>query len=484
MSSDFVADHPESDEDPLQPQHEKLVAVRVRFTPDSSPDPVKALPVSPASARKKGKAKRRKNRPNQGDTFLLTYLAPNHPDIAKAAATTPIHGESGSEGESGDSDASMEDIDTQVAKQMERDEREAKVRLEQLERESRFKEEQEKKAREENEKKLVEEKVQEKHGEEEEGSKAAAEQEKQCPVIDVNKNTVRIATAALEMSPAPPKSQSSASTSPEEPSGLSPANEKPNLPPINSINGLGVKIPAYDRSARNHVNADVMQSPLEVRKLSISNGHQEESLVTSPLGVHLKQPDSIGQRLPALQSPGSPDAPTSPQNQKLPGFQQINEIATKANENISRRYSLSAPSPMAYPGGPVRSPHPFNHTSPSLYTDTSPRPALSPPSGTSGSFMFSRRPSQASDYPAPLASASTTDSSYASASTDGYSPSTQPTPQSETHRMSMDGTGLAILPPPVPSMLIHTIPAHGSGGFKCDYSGCTAAPFQTQYLLK
>jgi hypothetical protein len=482
MSSDLVADHLESDEDPLQPQHEKLVAVRVRFTPESSPDPVKAQPVSPASARKRGKAKRRKNQPSQGDTFLLTYLAPNHPDIAKAAATTTIYGESGSEGESGDSDASMDDIDTQVAKKMEMHERET-VRLEQLEREKMFREEQEKKAREEEERSRDEE---EKLRKEEAERKAKAEEEK-SQVVHVNKNAVRMAAAALGMSPPPPHPQSSATASPDDLTGLSPTDEKPNLPPINSINGLGFQIPAYDRSARNHINTDPLQSPLEVRKLSISNGHQEESLVTSPLGVHLKQSDSAGHKLPALQSPGSPDAPTSPQNQKLPGFQQINEIATKANETISRRYSLSAPSPMAYPGGPVRSPHPFNHTSPSLYSDTSPRQALSPPTGNSGTFIYSRRPSQASDYPVPLASASTTDSSYASASTDGYSPSTQPTPQSETHRMSVDGTGLAILPPPVPSMqplTIHTIPAHGSGGFKCDYSGCTAAPFQTQYLLK
>jgi hypothetical protein len=499
MSSDFVADHPDSDEDPFQSQHERLVAVRVRITPESSPDPVKAQPVSPTSARKRGKAKRRKNRPSQGDTFLLSYLAPNHPDIAKAAATTTINGDSGSETESGDSDASMEDIDTRIAKKMEKDEREEKVRLEQLERERRFQEEREKKAR---EKEVLPREVEEKVEEEEEGEveevvevkerlraeeaerKAGAEQEEKSQVVDLSTNAVQIAAAALGISAPPLHPKSPATASPEEPRAPSPADEKQNLPPIN---GLGFQIPAYDRSAGNHANADVLQSPLEVRKLSISNGHHEESLITSPLGVHLKQSDSAGHKLPALQSPGSPDAPTSPQNQKLPGFQQINEIATKANETISRRFSLSAPSPMAYSGGPVRSPHPFNHASPSLYSDTSPRQALSPPSGTSSAFMFSRRPSQASDYPPPLASASTTDSSYASASTDGYSPSTQPTPQSETHRMSLDGTGLAILPPPVPSMqplTIHTIPAHGSGGFRCDYSGCTAAPFQTQYLLK
>jgi hypothetical protein len=484
MSSDFVVDHPESDEDPLQPQHEKLVAVRVRFTPESSPDPadpVKAQPVSPASTRKRGKAKRRKNRASQGDTFLLTYLAPNHPDIAKAAATTPIRGESESEVESGDSDESMSDIDTKAAIQMERNERDEKLRLEQRERDERFNAEQIKRVQEEEERKAREEE-EERRVREEEERKAKEDLDEKPQIVD-NNNAVRMAAAALGISHPPPHPASP--TSPRDSKGHSPTEEKPSLPSINAINGLGFQMPSYDRSARHPVNTDSLQSPLEVRKLSISNGHPEESLITSPLGVHLKQSDSAAHRLPALQSPGSPDAPTSPQHQKLPGFQQINEIANKANETISRRYSITAHSPMPYSGGPVRSPHSFNHASPSLYSDTSPRPALSPPSGTPGAFMFSRRPSQPSDYPPPLASASTTDSSYAS--TEGYSPSTQQTPQSETHRMSLDGTGPPILPPPVPSMqplTIHTIPAHGSGGFRCDHPGCTAPPFQTQYLLK
>jgi hypothetical protein len=466
--SDFVVDQ---DEDPLQPPYEKLVAVRVRFTPESSPDPVKAQPVSPASTREKGKAKRRKNRPSQGDTFLLSYLAPNHPDVAKAAATTPIHGESGSE-ESGDSDASMDDIDTIVAKKMEKDEHDEKLRLEQLEHEKRFVEAQEKKAKEEEEERKAREEV---------ARQARNREEEMSRRTETEKNARRMAAAALGMSPQPPHPPSPASQGSSGYVEVVLPEEKPNLPPIK---GLGFKIPDYDRSTRNNIKAEPLQSPLEVRRMSVSNAQQDDSLVTSPLAGYMKQSDSIGHRLPALQSPGSPDGAASPQNQKLPGFAQLDEIATKANETISRRYSISAPSPLSsYPSGPVRSP--FNQTSPSIYSDTSPRQALSPGSGISMAFGLTRRPSQASEYPPPLASASTTDSSYAS--TDGYSPSTQPTPQSETHRMSIDGTGPPILPPPVPSMqplTIHTIPAHGSGGFKCDYSGCTAPPFQTQYLLK
>ncbi|KAF1814899.1 hypothetical protein P152DRAFT_391353 [Eremomyces bilateralis CBS 781.70] len=30
---------------------------------------------------------------------------------------------------------------------------------------------------------------------------------------------------------------------------------------------------------------------------------------------------------------------------------------------------------------------------------------------------------------------------------------------------------------------IQTVPPHGTGSFQCDYLGCNAAPFQTQYLL-
>jgi hypothetical protein len=140
-----------------------------------------------------------------------------------------------------------------------------------------------------------------------------------------------------------------------------------------------------------------------------------------------------------------------------------------------------------------------------------------------------RRPSLATDSYPPLHSASTTES-YSSP--DGFSPSTittgtsNTTPSERSTRMSVEGGRTPIFPPPTPggpgSTLnpsvglppltsqsagtspinlqlpppspaggvgnvadIQTVPLHGpAGGYKCEYEGCSAAPFQTQYLLK
>ena len=101
-----------------------------------------------------------------------------------------------------------------------------------------------------------------------------------------------------------------------------------------------------------------------------------------------------------------------------------------------------------------------------------------------GTFQFlnNRRPSQASEnasYPSGLPSASTGDS-YPSS--DSFSPASQVTPI-EGHCMSIDGAVNRKLPPPTGPLIQH-IPPHGVGGFKCEHPGCSAAPFQTQYLLK
>jgi hypothetical protein len=53
-------------------------------------------------------------------------------------------------------------------------------------------------------------------------------------------------------------------------------------------------------------------------------------------------------------------------------------------------------------------------------------------------------------------------------------------------RLSIDGAlaSRTLPPPPGVGASIGLVPGHGAGGFKCDHPGCTAVPFQTQYLLK
>lgn len=253
-------------------------------------------------------------------------------------------------------------------------------------------------------------------------------------------------------------------------------------------NGLCITVPKHKDTFHPPLHNTGLQTPLEPRRMSLSY----QSLQTSPQSAHLQHSQSEDHKLPALQSPGATDGPGSPQSGKLPGFANMAQIAEKANGEITRQRqqslsTMGAPSPYA-----MRSPYPFTHPSPAA-SETSPRSGL--PVGITSPqsfFPLNRRPSVAGDYSNGLPSASSTDNSYTSASTDGYSPNTNPIPQSDvSHRLSIDGAineGRPILPPPVPSvqhLAISTIPPHGQpGGFTCDFPGCTAAAFQTQYLLK
>ena len=118
----------------------------------------------------------------------------------------------------------------------------------------------------------------------------------------------------------------------------------------------------------------------------------------------------------------------------------------------------------------------YSHGQPSpAPSDTSPRdPAVMSPPGRPGTTQFSQfhhsgkstqsegeTPSSANSYPS--------SSSF----------STAPSPQLGGEQMEVDRAG-RILPPLVP----HPGPPLMTGTFKCQFQGCTAAPFQTQYLLK
>jgi hypothetical protein len=198
-----------------------------------------------------------------------------------------------------------------------------------------------------------------------------------------------------------------------------------------------------------------------------------------PLSHHRNSVGSPGGKIPAmLQSPASPESATSPLTQ-LPSAREILEVADKMNEAQRQRHasmsSMAAPSPLS--NGGYRASFSNAHPSPSMINErTSPKSslALSPPSG------LLRRES----YPL-LPSATPKDSQT---NADVTSPAnTLPTPQSDTHRPSIDENTrtLPLIPGvPRPSISVATIPATGSGGYKCDFPGCTAPPFQTSYLLK
>ena len=137
--------------------------------------------------------------------------------------------------------------------------------------------------------------------------------------------------------------------------------------------------------------------------------------------------------------------------------------------------SPAAGSKMArFPSSPGRSNSVFSpnfaHGQPSpAYSNASPRDAtiMSPPS----------RPNiQPPTFPQKSASEALTPQS-ADSCTSGYTGASSPLPGGEP--MEIDRAG-RILPPLVP----HPGPPIINGHFRCKHEGCTAAPFQTQYLLK
>jgi hypothetical protein len=206
--------------------------------------------------------------------------------------------------------------------------------------------------------------------------------------------------------------------------------------------------------------------------------------------------------LPALQAV-SPGHDAGSPGQPLPSFRHMANIAQSATtehevgrtNSFVHRPSLSSQSPSSV----VRQ---LSISSHSPATPFPPLSASSPMSAnnenqtrgdlfltTVGGSVFgngNRRPSQAtsenSPYPATLHSASTSESYQSS---DGPSPGSQQSPieMGRPRLMSMD-SALRILPPPPNSGLHSSLPSHATGSFKCEYPGCNALPFQTQYLLK
>ncbi|KAI6870479.1 hypothetical protein D0864_02614 [Hortaea werneckii] len=215
--------------------------------------------------------------------------------------------------------------------------------------------------------------------------------------------------------------------------------------------------------------------------------------------------------LPAVQTVPKPDQgePHSPRKERLPSFSQftgqLNELAEAAatrepqqpfghrhtqsfgsatSQSSAVAYSTPAfarrpsiqTSPVSNYAQSIRSPtNTVNDSSQAVYG--SPQQYAAPLAYFSHRRLSNTHDGTTSMYPASLPSAGTSSSEshgHPGSSTDGYSTThTTPIDQPPT----IDGNPRPILPPP-PGM-----PGSIMMGFKCDYSGCTAPPFQTQYLL-
>lgn len=209
--------------------------------------------------------------------------------------------------------------------------------------------------------------------------------------------------------------------------------------------------------------------------------------------------------LPAFQqpSPAQDGSASSPKTERLPSFRQLtgqlDELAEAATAEHQRYGHAHRPSFSSTTGqSPIMSTNSYSvsqQTSPvSHYAyQMSPTSAISephiygsPPTAYPpyNSHLANRRPSLAtSNVPLlppslPSASSSGESNGQTSSSTEGYS-TTHTTPIDQT--LTAENTPRPMLPP-LPGMPPNQIIP--PGGYRCEYPGCNAVPFQTQYLLK
>ncbi|KAF2093783.1 hypothetical protein NA57DRAFT_80783 [Rhizodiscina lignyota] len=440
------------------------------FIPKAPPDPVN---LSPQSQKDRKKSRRRRTRPALGDTVLLSYMNPNYPDVAKRASEIALNSASHSEV----SDSDMEDKAREPPDRGPR--RKSKT-----------------------------------------PSRKASPQ-MTSPVNEQSAATLQaIAAQAQALDPLEEDDGSPAEADPaadgddenETPSGMDDGADDA----INLITSPNVDVKGLAISAPGALEPDGTEAPRPQSASSAmdndskpANGFDlDDTLATSPNLRDHTIPESerpLDQKLPALHSPDSPsrDAPGSPiQTRSLPGFTEIEKIAEAAQQEggeprvngfHQHRQSFSSAvgppgrsppnlgvpvgiSPPTYtPGAPPSS---WSHISPvSANGETSPQEAFAK-LGVTATFPPTpghnpRRPSQASDT-SPGHFGPTPES------VEGSNSGAYPT-SADGQRMSIDMSSRT-LPLPIVAGVQH-IPPHGAGSFKCDFPGCNAAPFQTQYLL-
>ncbi|KAK7182221.1 hypothetical protein DPSP01_006942 [Paraphaeosphaeria sporulosa] len=468
------------DSDDALPNSPGLAPFRPRVTPSPSPPPiVSCYPthqnVSHSSSRRRKKSNRRKTIPSQGDSVLISIMDPNQPDIARQAGERALNSDSGSENED-------EEMETRSPTEV-----------------------------------------------------ASVERANQSKTDGASLDLSRVAQRALNVDsdhtfakPYAPIHRDSV----VEPEHYDPLRKTSIASHATDTSGNGSLLSVSDAFARTRtysvVSVNSSSSRGDERNGSIANGRTDSGSSGKTADLHeLAIPSRSGspsQKLPALQTPQSPPqegVAHSPNTQKqsLPGFRHLSDLAETAiqeqetrdrNNSIAHRQSISSTGASPTSVGrqlsitslsPNSNYGPHSATSPAGDPQSHSHPSFQTrdPFLRSGQHLTlfassTRRPSQASDsgpYSASTLHSATTNDSYQSS--EGVSPGAQATPIEIRggRNLSIDGAlANRTLPPPpgvgagMPGGGIGIAHAGSvNGGFKCDYPGCAAAPFQTQYLL-
>ncbi|KAL8923702.1 MAG: hypothetical protein Q9208_004454 [Pyrenodesmia sp. 3 TL-2023] len=239
-----------------------------------------------------------------------------------------------------------------------------------------------------------------------------------------------------------------------------------------------------------------LSSPSAEERRGSSGQHGSSDLATSP---RLRQfmASKGSETLPAIQNVTPTTSAKSPNGQQsLPSISaQLGELVDgpSPNDNLSSRSTFPMPNGIQSPPMSGISPRPNHYPSPQtrLNSFPTPYPATQPSPASTFSEMSPREPYRPSHDPTSMSPPGKPGPPYYTSGRPTHID--ELTPQSAesysgfkgfTGGFSANGDhpdiepGRPILPP---------LPGSGpmaTGSFKCEYSGCTAPPFQTQYLLK
>ncbi|KAF2669521.1 hypothetical protein BT63DRAFT_440161 [Microthyrium microscopicum] len=512
---------PYDSDDPLAPSVEKLMPVRIQHSPERSPPRKKSIqaPARPSHIFKEA--------PSHGDRYLLSLLAPSRPDLAIEGGDKVLFDRRSASPDRKD-----------IVEETKHEPVEEVVDWDEILHE-RSVAEQEQKAKEE------EMKRKEFEREESEQKKKArvASLALFNETTDGTKKSPPIKFPDL-ITPSPrpffekPRSIQSKSLAPKptKPNGLNIEHINTEYSRPRTETNPDFQNPPHTAHPRT---GHIRSAQRRTSEPAIRSGSGTSELAMSSLGSHLMEPPTPDDRLPTIYSPTSPKqlGPISPPSQKLPSIGRMFEIAEKSQaeaaiiQSRQRQQSISSSSAITQPSPTFfGAPSPFPNTtgfaaSPPAPIDTaatSPQEfGKTPASATSPRFNLPssyRRSSNVSDIFHPLHSAGAASETHTSPSI--FSPASQTgtsmttpgehgassadTPRSVQHFQhpvtmgtpsasgdfpitspeSMRRASMSAMTLPLPNGASSPEAQHqGAGTYKCDFPGCTAAAFHTQYLL-
>ncbi|KAL8975659.1 MAG: hypothetical protein Q9197_000134 [Variospora fuerteventurae] len=237
-------------------------------------------------------------------------------------------------------------------------------------------------------------------------------------------------------------------------------------------------------------------SPITAEGASRSSDNHGSSLLATSPRLRQFMASNGSETLPAIQNATPVTSTKSPNGQQsLPSISaQLGGLVDgpSPNENLPNRSSFPMPNGIQSPPMSGISPRPNHYPSPQtrLHTFPTPYPATQPSPASTFSEVSPREPFRATHDPTSMSPPGKPGPPYYA--TGRMVQNDELTPQSAESYAGFKGFAGGISPnsdhlniePGRP--ILPPLPGSGvlvSGTFKCYFPGCTAAPFQTQYLL-